>query len=357
MKASDEFFYVKGQAVTYDNVSLCQLYLPIIGLEAMALYGYLQAFWDNGNEHHQFAEILSYLACDLSRIKKAFDTLQAMDLVDIHQQDTSYAILVKPALPRQIFMANLDYRQKLERVLNPTKISQEYAETSVETVKSLSFDLDSFQKRMAQDGLIFPHEREDLTVLSDLAERFSMDWLELYQLAKETAHQYYIQPNRMVLKKEQTAGKKETGNFSESEKLLLHQVKREKPEMILAQIKKDRRAMITVDELKLLDEMVQMSFLDEVINVMIIYTLAKTKSANLNKNYLQKLANDFAHQRIDSAEKAVEKLRSFEERKATQVPVRQPVSNVPSWSKEEYQREASEEDLAKLNALIQGMEN
>lgn len=56
--------------------------------------------------------------------------------------------------------------------------------------------------------------------------------------------------------------------------------------------------MVTESERKVLEELANMDFLDEVINVMVLYTLNKTQSANINKPYIMKVANDFAYQKL-----------------------------------------------------------
>ena len=42
--------------------------------------------------------------------------------------------------------------------------------------------------------------------------------------------------------------------------------------------------------------------MDEVINLMVAYSLGRTRSTNVNREYISKLANDFAFKNIVTAE-------------------------------------------------------
>ena len=46
MRPIEEFSYIKNNKVVLDSDSLTQLYLPVIGNQATALYHYLNAFFD-----------------------------------------------------------------------------------------------------------------------------------------------------------------------------------------------------------------------------------------------------------------------------------------------------------------------
>lgn len=118
----------------------------------------------------------------------------------------------------------------------------------------------------------------------------------------------------------------------------------------MEKIKKARRARVTKDEKDLLLTLARMNFLDEVINIMVLYTFNKTKSANLHKTYLMKMANDFAYQQILTAEAAIIKTRAFGERKQQ---ARSQQSNVPKWSNPDYQEKTSQEEQAKLEQFKQ----
>ena len=58
--------------------------------------------------------------------------------------------------------------------------------------------------------------------------------------------------------------------------------------------------------------------MDEVINLMVAYSLGRTRSTNVNREYISKLANDFAFKNIVTAEQGLLALRSGYDKKSQQ---------------------------------------
>ena len=52
MKPNDRFSFLKNNRVSQDPTTLVQCYLPIIGQDALSLYLYTLAFWDDGQKEH-----------------------------------------------------------------------------------------------------------------------------------------------------------------------------------------------------------------------------------------------------------------------------------------------------------------
>lgn len=77
----------------------------------------------------------------------------------------------------------------------------------------------------------------------------------------------------------------------------------------MAEIKQTRKGTITQTERELLQQMAGLGLLDEVINIILLLTFNKVDSANINEKYAMKVANDYAYQKIHSAEKAVLRIR------------------------------------------------
>ena len=160
----------------------------------------------------------------------------------------------------------------------------------------------------------------------------------------------------MEQQKNTTSQDQSKEQFDAKEQVIIREAKQANAREFLEKIKAPRRAVVTESERKLLEELANMSFLDEVINVMVLYTLSKTQSANLNKPYIMKVANDFAYQNITTAEAAVLKMRSFTQRnkdRKTQAKVAK--SNVPEWTAKEYKHVATAEEKAKLEELKRSM--
>ncbi|MGT2948973.1 DnaD domain protein [Streptococcus devriesei] len=376
MKPIDEFLYVRQNYLLPDTVSLMRFYLPIIGSDAAALYQYFISFFDNGEKRHKFSEILNHTQFGMARFEESLSLLTAMDLLAFYEKEGLYYVKLLAPLTAEAFCKNAVYRNLLEQKIG--QVALEHLEVSVpydasnlskrfsdvfgyteeqpqpqEAAKSKTdFDLDSFKHLMTRDGLQFADERTDAVALYVISEKYKLTWYETYLLAKETASQHKISTKRMQLKKEQAKQADTAGQFSKEEQIIIQEAKLDRPEVFLAKIKKARHAAITADERKLLADLAEMSFLDEVINVMVLYTVSKTNSANLNKRYLMKIANDFAYQKVVSAEQAVEKMRAFSERRTKQNQEKAKTkSNVPEWSNQDYKNETTADEQARLEEI------
>lgn len=382
MRPIDEFSYIKNNKVLLDSDSLSQLYHPVIGNHAVLLYDYLLAFFDNGVKRHKFSEILNHLQLSMHQAEEAFAILTAVDLLVLYQIRDAYVLKLQPALNRETFLSNPIYRRLLEQEIGDVavaeldiKIPQEARDISKKfsdifsaegtpkpkaNVSKNHFDLDSFERLMLRDGLQFKDEKADVVSIYSLADQYTMNWFDTYHLAKSTAINGKISPQRMTVQLEQqkntTSQDQSKEQFDAKEQVIIREAKQANAREFLEKIKAPRRAVVTESERKLLEELANMSFLDEVINVMVLYTLSKTQSANLNKPYIMKVANDFAYQNITTAEAAVLKMRSFTQRnkdRKTQAKVAK--SNVPEWTAKEYKHVATAEEKAKLEELKRSM--
>ena len=181
-----------------------------------------------------------------------------------------------------------------------------------------------------------------------IAEQKNWTWYEVYVLARETAVSQVISVNRM---KQKLAQKTQAGDFTQQEQSIIRAAKSKTPMLFLAEIKKTRQATITQSERRILQELANLGLLDEVINIILLFTFNKVDSANLNEKYALKVANDFAYQKVTSAEEAVMKIRERNQQNQSRpAKASQPVtkSNVPDWSQPDYKNETSAEKQAEL---------
>lgn len=377
MKPIDEFYYLKNNKVLLNTNSLIQFYFPIIGEDAFAVYHYLTQFFDGGKRGHKFTEILNHLQFGMTRLEEAISALTAIDLLVLYQLSDHYLLKLHPALDSEAFLNNPVYRSLLEQKIGEVALNefemgvpsqarnisktfsdyfgpQDISQTkeAKRDLPKIHFDLDSFKKLMLRDGLQFEDEKKDVIYFYSLAEKYKMTWFDTYQIAKATAVNGKLLPSRAALKKEVSKnGEEKLVTFSAAEQVILKEAKKDSALLFLEKIKKARHARVTKDERELLISLAKMNFLDEVINIMVLYTFNKTKSANLQKNYLLKMANDFSYQRVTQAEDAILKMRSFEERKLQSAASNKKVSksNVPEWSNSDYQETTSPEEQAELD--------
>lgn len=380
MRPIDEFSYVKNNKVLLDSDSLSQLYHPVIGNHAVLLYEYLLAFFDDGIKRHKFSEILNHLQLSMQEVEEALAILTAVDLLVLYQTRDAYVLKLQPALNRETFLANAIYRRLLEQRIGDVAVaeldvvlpdgardvSKKFSDIfSVDEtpkvpkiVSKNHFDLDSFERLMLRDGLQFKDEKADVVKIYSLADKYNMNWFDTYQLAKSTAINGKISPQRMTVQLEQKkmANNQTKEQFDAKEQVIIREAKQASAKEFLKKIKAPRRAVVTESERKVLEELANMSFLDEVINVMVLYTLSKTQSANINKPYIMKVANDFAYQKITTAEAAILKMRSFTKRnKEHKAKAKLTKTNVPEWTAKEYKHVATAEEKEKLEELRRSM--
>lgn len=380
MRPIDEFSYVKNNKVLLDSDSLSQLYHPVTGNHAVLLYEYLLAFFDDGIKRHKFSEILNHLQLSMQEVEEALAILTAVDLLVLYQTRDAYVLKLQPALNRETFLANAIYRRLLEQRIGDVAVaeldvvlpdgardvSKKFSDIfSVDEtpkvpkiVSKNHFDLDSFERLMLRDGLQFKDEKADVVKIYSLADKYNMNWFDTYQLAKSTAINGKISPQRMTVQLEQKkmANNQTKEQFDAKEQVIIREAKQASAKEFLKKIKAPRRAVVTESERKVLEELANMSFLDEVINVMVLYTLNKTQSANINKPYIMKVANDFAYQKITTAEAAILKMRSFTKRnKEHKAKAKLTKTNVPEWTAKEYKHVATAEEKEKLEELRRSM--
>ena len=373
MKPNDRFSFLKNNRVSQDPTTLVQCYLPIIGQDALSLYLYTLAFWDNGQKEHLFAAILNHLNFGMDRLLKAFKILSAFNLVTLYQNGDAYELAIHPTLSSSDFLRHTVYRTLLEKKIGEPAVSdlrQESAEGEALTVPlsqafpeiedianteetlgkanfTNDFDLEHFRQLMARDGLRFQDEQTDILELFKIADEKKWTWFETYQLAKATAVSQVISVKRM---REKSAQKSVSSDFSPQEATIIREAKSKTALQFLAGIKQTRNAGIIQAERDLLKQMADLGLLDEVINIVILLTFNKVDSANLNEKYAMKVANDYSYNKVRSAEEAV--LRIREKNQKGQEPrtanTSQGKTNVPKWSNPAYKNETSEETRLEL---------
>lgn len=373
MKPNDRFSFLKNNRVSQDPTTLVQCYLPIIGQDALNLYLYTLAFWDNGQKEHLFAAILNHLNFGMDRLLKAFKILSAFNLITLYQKGDVYELAIQPTLSQSDFLRHTVYRTLLEKKIGDSAVSDlcgvqadgealivplsqafpeiedlaSHDETPVKANFKNDFDLEHFRQLMARDGLRFQDEQSDVLELFKIADEKKWTWFETYQLAKATAVSQVISVKRM---REKLVQKSISSDFNSQEETVIREAKRKTALQFLAEIKQTRKAGIIQAERDLLKQMADLGLLDEVINVVILLTFNKVDSANLNEKYAMKVANDYSYNKIRSAEEAVLRIREKNQKGQEQKSAKQSQarSNVPKWSNPEYKNETSEETRLEL---------
>ncbi|KXU15966.1 Helicase loader DnaB [Streptococcus oralis] len=378
MKPNDRFSFLKNNRVSQDTSSLVQCYLPIIGQEALSLYLYAITFWDGGQKEHLFSHILNHLNFGMPTLLQSFKVLSALDLLTLYQRGETYELQLHSPLSSQEFLSHSVYSRLLEKKIGDTAVSamkqapsegealsvslsQVFPTLTEEVTPSESksklkndFDLEHFQQLMARDGLRFEDEQTDVLELFAIADEKKWTWFETYQLAKATAVAQVISVKRM---REKIAQKQVPSDFSPKEMTIIREAKNKTPLQFLAEIKQTRKGNITQSERELLHQMASLGLLDEVINIVLLLTFNKVDSANVNEKYAMKVANDYAYQKIRTAEEAVLRIRERQQKgkEDQKSKTSSTKTNVPKWSNPEYKNQTSEETRLELERKKQEM--
>ena len=377
IRPNHTYSFVGKLAVWPDAVSLVKCYQPIIGLQAFALYHYLCVTNDQGAGRFRFSQILNHLNFGTQSLEQALDVLTAMKLLTIYQKGEDFVLALQAPLSSQDFLENELYRALLAKKIGESavdqmrislpaadeNISKSFSEVfqldgQVETLRqpATRFDMEAFKQMMARHNLRFQNEQEDIIGLYHLAEQENWTWLEAYQLARETAIHQEISIKRMQ-EKLRSGQKSRAGgaSFSPAEETIIRESKALAPLAFLTAIKDSKRATVIASEKACLIDLAKLGLMDEVINVIVLYTFNKVDSANLNEKYALKLGNDFSYKEIRSAEAAVEALREGNRKSVGKIreTAQNQATNVPSWSNPDYKEETTEEDFAQLEQIQQ----
>ncbi|MGT2910401.1 hypothetical protein ACVR1I_01655 [Streptococcus cameli] len=374
MIPNNTFSYHKIPRFVPDSHSLIQCYQPIIGLPAFALYHYLVANEDGGAGRYRFSQILNHLNFGQTVLEQALDVLSALQLLEIFENESHYTLVLKAPLSQEDFLQERLYRSLLSKKIGEHAVEQMQASHPVKgdsvskrfsqvfqmdgqpdekKKANTSFDSSAFQHMMARHQLRFTDEESDLIGLYHLAESEQMDWLSLYQLAKETAVGHQISPKRMKERLQVSSGATSPAEFSKAEQALIRESKSLTPLDFLTAIKTNKRASVMASERACLNELAHLGLLNEVINVIVLYTFNKVDSANLNEKYAMKLGNDFSYHQIRTAEAAILHLKIERKPQAGQkkAETSHKESNIPSWSNPDYKDTTTAEDLVELEKI------
>lgn len=374
MKPNDLYAYMRKNAISPNWMSFILCYQPIIGQEATVVYQFLWAGYDHGAGKYPLSRILNHVNMGLNRLEQALDVLGAMDLLAVYQKEEALIFRLVEPLSMENFLHHPLYQKLLVKKIGEPAV-EEWTGTKpvseTEVTKRFSdvftidgelplapsvtpiFDLQAFKTMMGRDQLRFQNEADDVIALYHLAETNGWDWMQAYKIAKETANHQVILVKRMEQK---VAVKPVTTSLTKQEQAIVRESKTKTALEFLTLLKEARKATVTMSERKCLQRLVDLGLLDEVINVIVLYTFNKVDSANLQEAYALKLGNDFSYRQIRSAEQAVCHLRESKKPSHKKQTKQAPKSNVPEWSKQEVKTEQTAKGQAELAALYRELE-
>ena len=181
-----------------------------------------------------------------------------------------------------------------------------------------------------------------------------MNWYDTYLLAKKTAVNHQIIVKRMQVQLEQAQAQTLGGDsaLTETEEKILKAVRSEKPIDYLQDAKGPSGTVTNSEKADSHGFGTKEALWMRSLTSWIAYSLGRTRSTNVNREYISKLANDFAFKNIVTAEQGLLALRSGYDKKSQQAKAdSKKKTNVPSWSNPDYDNQTSQADQAKLDEI------
>ena len=334
MRAGDSFTMLNRGKTSFDAETFRLLYLPIIGTDAFALYQMMLSF-STGRISH----FLEYLNLGLNPFIEALDRLSALSLVRVYDDHSSLYFEVKSPLNFENFLADDFYRQllisrigenrvtALAKTMEPKgkEISKKFHEvykvnfdreaTPNQSLKENQFDMGAFKSLMERQGYSLSNENQDSLTLYSLAEKFELNWYELFKQAERTANaDKSLNMNHLI--RSLSATSQPQPALSEFPKVFADLIvvsKAHEPDEFIRQIKAQAGGFVSSDEHKILANLTRQKLPAEVQNILIHYVLVQQKNASLSPNFVNALANDWMRNKVFTAEAAVKRILEREE--------------------------------------------
>ncbi|MFC4651534.1 DnaD domain protein [Lactococcus nasutitermitis] len=379
MRARDTFTIVNRGKTSFDAEVFTLLYLPIVGHEAFALYQLLRVF-SSGKISH----FLEYLNMGLNPFIEALDKLSALDLLAVYDNHPDLFFELKSPLSFDDFMADDFYKQLLISRIGESRVvalagyqkpqgqnisrkfhevyKLKFDEVFDSSVKKETFNMEAFKALMARQKLTFSDENQESLMIYSLAEKFELNWYELFKVVETTANADLT--INLTATTRQLSGQAEPipalSVFPKAFQDLIVVSKSVKPAEFLIKIKQEVGGFASNDEKKLLTVLSKQNLTDEVQNILIHYVLVQQKNPTLTSNFVNTVANDWLRHKVVTAEAAVTRILERNQ-KVQEKAITKPkaaaklVKKAPEWSSANYVENTSEEAQAKFAELQKKM--
>ncbi|MDR1606575.1 MAG: DnaD domain protein [Streptococcaceae bacterium] len=382
MRPIDQFIVENVECTSFDAGAFSLYYQPIISLDGFALYQLLRVF---PHQKGRLSDLLNHLDYGLTDLANGFDKLSALKLVNIYDDHGILTIVLNSPLTPELFLADGLYRQLLiDRIGQPAvarlqgqttfsgkEISKKFSdvyrvtplaeEQLTPVVSNSGLDLSTFKTAMQQQGLQFLDETKDTIALYALADKFGLDWYQLFKVAEETQNADHSLNTANLSRRLITQNQKQPRltDFSKTEQAIIRTAKAEQPENLLAQIKKRRfDGHPTQKEKQVLVRLARDGVSSEIQNMLIIYFLDIRGYSNIS-DFIEEQANRWKKEAVTSAELAVKWLASYQTKQADKRAKKAkppqktaPVgSKTPDWYDPNYQNETSADQQAELERI------
>ncbi|GAB2021609.1 replication initiation and membrane attachment family protein [Pseudolactococcus yaeyamensis] len=382
MRPIDKFTVKNADKTSFDAGVFVMFYQPIIGRNGFALYQLLRAF---PTHKGRLSDLLNHLDYGLNELMNGFDQLSALHLLDIYEDHGELTLVLQSHLTPEFFLSDGLYKQlltdkigqpALEKLIRETdfsgqKISKKFSDVyrvaelpetiDISVPVDKGFDLAYFKTTMENKGIQFADESKDTLALYALADKFDLDWYDLFKIAETTqnADQSLNTANMSRHLIAQNQKQPRLLDFSKAEQALIRTAKSEKPEALLSKIKKSRfDGYPTQKEKQLLVRLSRDGVAPEIQNMLIIYFLEIRGYSNVS-DYIEEQANRWKKEQVTSAELAAKWLATYQNKQADKANKKvQPLkktppagSEIPDWYDPDYKNETSRVQQAELEKI------
>jgi Replication initiation/membrane attachment protein len=396
MSPADNFKLVNKQFVSWSAGSLLPFYLPIVGRDAIVLYEYLTLL-DEG----KISDILNHLNFGIQDFRYALDQLTAINLIDLYSQGNNYTFQLKSPKQPADFLAD-DFLARLliakigqpafDRLADKTtpsgkniskKFSQVYSVNFNGDVQTIgqeidsTLDINSFKNIMKQQNYAFSDEASDILSLYELADKYDLNWYELFKLAENSMNtdrslNIAALRNNLIMKNQNTPV---LSSFTADERNLIEIAQIADPLDFLESLKGQEGGFVTASEKKILLSLTRQNVPNQVQNILTHYSLIQTNQSSLNAKFAESVANDWVRHGVNTAELALKRIETYlkerQEREnnnsyinKSKQDMTKESAKVPEWHDESKKVTTSQADLEELRRLreeslkkIQGEKN
>lgn len=386
MRPIDRFTVENAEKTSFDAGVFVLYYQPILGLEAFALYQVLRTFPGHAG---RLSDLLNHLDYGQNDLASGFERLSALGLLDVYDQHGEIILDLHSHLTPEIFLADALFKQLLiDKIGQPAvdllvrktqfsgqkqsktfsdvyRVSQVQEVTQTLDPEDSRLDMSAFKTAMTQQNIVFSDETKDTIALYALADKFGLDWYQLFKQAEETKNADQTLNTANLSRRLITLHQKQPRllDFSKAEQSLIRTAKSEQPDRLLAQIKKRRfDGHPTQKEKQVLLRLSRDGVPAEIQNMLIIYFLEIRGYSNVS-DFIEEQANRWKKEQVTSAELAVKWLSTYQSKQTeksqkkaksqTQAKTAPVGSKTPDWYEPNYKNETSEAQQAELEKIRQ----
>ncbi|WP_429971004.1 DnaD domain protein [Fructilactobacillus sp. Tb1] len=414
--------YRNGELNATDFQILTKLYLPIIGANAFSL---VSSFWNDNQKTNEHFALMNSIGIDGGELYQARLKLEGVGLLKTYVNDDgkNTYLLAKPLSAKQFFASGLISEVLLEMIgeskylelshellpndydfslvtdtthdfLQVYSINQQNITNQPEVIKQVQKSIPTEESQLTKqpDNLDFKlmlnilsnsfvniddvkknHELFTSTKLLYGIDEMAMTKL-IEQATNLTNNHFDAQKFKILVSRNNQQEFKNTEiqsdpvaasnyHFDNEEQQLLQTAKNYAPIVFLNALKSEKNGYATSSEERIISQLVEKMVLkNDVINMLIYLLLVDRNYPTLNKNLVDTIANDWSQHHIQTAEAALEQIKTRDSKISAEKAERRQKSNqraklnvretLPDWAKDTQPKSQAKKNDSYGNDLI-----